>query len=152
MIPSASWSESQDIASLTHMEALLERMQSVLEQELSAVARFDVEAIVSLGSDKEELMLELQTATGKSASANSSENAAQSHAAAATNDSDEQAARRRVRNLAGQVRAMMRANSALMEEAIKAITAKLGIETGAQSYDRRARTVPSTRRSSYTSI
>tara|TARA_R110002073_G_scaffold140253_10_gene290889 strand:- start:53367 stop:53792 length:426 start_codon:yes stop_codon:yes gene_type:complete len=138
---SASWSAGQDLDSLVKAEALLARLFDVLEQELQAVARFDIEVVTGLDGDKRELVGQLEALTGQD----------KSDSVASTSE-EMRDAKARVSLAAGQVRAMIYANSALLGEAIAAITAKLGVDSRVQGYDNRARTVGPTRRSSTTSI
>tara|TARA_R110002096_G_scaffold143328_4_gene299316 strand:- start:112049 stop:112474 length:426 start_codon:yes stop_codon:yes gene_type:complete len=138
---SASWSAGQDLDSLVKAEALLARLFDVLEQELQAVARFDIEVVTGLDGDKRELVGQLEALTGQDKSGS-----------VASTSEEMRDAKARVSLAAGQVRAMIYANSALLGEAIAAITAKLGVDSRVQGYDNRARTVGPTRRSSTTSI
>jgi flagellar biosynthesis/type III secretory pathway chaperone len=138
---SASWSSGQNLDSLVKAEDLLARLFDVLEQELQAVARFDIEVVTRLDGDKRELVGQLEALTGQDASG-----------PVAPPSEDMREAKARVSLAAGQVRAMIYANSALLGEAIAAISAKLGVDSRVQGYDNRARTVGPTRRSSTTSI
>ena len=142
---SASWSEGQDLDSLVEAEALLGRLFDVLDQELNAVARFDIDVITRIDGDKRELVRQLEELATQEKSAAVSTSGEESH-------EEMRDAKARVSLAAGQVRAMIYANSALLGEAIAAITAKLGVDSSVQGYDNRARTVGPTRRSSTTSI
>ncbi len=140
---SASWSSGQNLDSLVKAEDLLARLFDVLEQELQAVARFDIEVVTQHrdASHRSELVGQLEALTGQDASG-----------PVAPPSEDMREAKARVSLAAGQVRAMIYANSALLGEAIAAISAKLGVDSRVQGYDNRARTVGPTRRSSTTSI
>lgn len=143
---SASWSGAQGAESLMHMEALLGRLQSVLDEELRAVGRFDFEAMTQIDRDKRELVGEIEEvvdAGTQSASIDSNSKRA---------GKEERELQTRVAIAAEQVRAMIHANSALLGEAIAAISAKLGLDSSVQSYDKRARTVGPARRPSSKSI
>lgn len=143
MNQSLSWNHVNDLESLGHIEALLGRLQSTLDKELSAVARFDFQDIERIDGEKRELVVELtgfmQSKSGQPALAGQEVGEA------------ERELKRRVVLATGHVRAMIHANSALLGEAIMAITAKLGIDARPQSYDRRARSVVPSRRASSTS-
>ncbi len=141
---SASWSKGQDLGSLMRAESLLGRLFDVLDEELNAVARFDIEVITRIDGDKRELVCQLEELTGSPASKENSDGE--------VSDEELRDAKARVSLAAGQVRAMIYANSALLGEAIAAISAKLGVDSKVQGYDSRARTVGPVRRSSNQSI
>jgi flagellar biosynthesis/type III secretory pathway chaperone len=142
---SASWSEGQDLDSLAKAESLLGRLFDVLDEELSAVGRFDIEVITRLDGDKRELVRQLEELTAQ-------ENSGAARSSSEVSSEEMRDAKARVSIAAGEVRAMIYANSALLGEAIAAISAKLGVDSRVQGYDNRARTVGPTRRSSTTSI
>ncbi len=141
---SASWSEAQDLGSLRKAESLLERLYAVLEEELNAVARFDIDVITRIDGDKRELVRQLEELTAGNGPKESSDGE--------VSDEELRSTKARVSLAAGQVRAMIYANSALLGEAIAAISAKLGVDSKVQGYDSRARTVGPIRRSSTQSI
>lgn len=142
---SASWSGGQNAESLVHMEALLGQLQLVLDKELQAVGRFDMKAIAQIEIDKGTLVGELEGIAGAGETA-----VPDTLSSGALKEQRE--LQRRVAIAAEQVRAMIHANSALLGEAIKAISAKLGLDSQVQSYDKRARTVGPARRPSSKSI
>ena len=146
MNPSASWSDVQSVESLMHMDTLLGRLQSVLDEELRAVGRFDFEAMALLDRDKRELVGEIEVVVQAGAT-NVALSTSNSHS-----NQEERELQTRVAIAAGQVRATIHANSALLGEAIAAISAKLGLDSRVQSYDKRARSVRPARRSSSKSI
>lgn len=135
-------------ADLLRTEALLDALYGTLEAEIQAIARCDFEAIARIGVDKEQFLIQLEDAAGTSLTLQSEDKLVQ----AREEGREDKAIRRRVSYAAVRVRAMMRANHALMGEAIGAISAKLGTDTRAQSYDKRARSVGQTRRPSSKSI
>ncbi|MCP4448134.1 MAG: hypothetical protein GY811_22775 [Myxococcales bacterium] len=141
----ASWSEGQDLESLVKAEVLLGRLFDVLDKELKAVACFDIKVITQIDGDKQELVHQLEELTGVDSSAEASSESEES-------EEELRDAKARVSLTAGQVRAMIYANSALLGEAIAAISAKLGVDSKVQGYDNRARAVGPFRRSSTQSI
>jgi hypothetical protein len=143
---SASWSGAQSVESLMHMEALLGRLQSVLDEELNAVGRFDFEAMALIDRDKRELVGEIEVVVDAGI-----KNVAPA-SVSSNPDKGERELQARVAIAAEQVRAMIHANSALLGEAISAISAKLGLDSRVESYDKRARTVGPARRPSSKSI
>ncbi len=126
-------------------EQLLGHLHSVLEQELQAISRYDLGAMAEIDGDKQRLVHqldEMMRADSSDASLAESEES----------DEELRITRMRVVLAVGQVRAIVYANSALLGEAIAAIAAKLGVDSGVQGYDSRARTVGPIRQSSTTSI
>ena len=60
---SESRNDALGVESLMHMEDLLGRLHDVLDKELQAVARFDLEAMARIDCDKRELVVELEGVT-----------------------------------------------------------------------------------------
>ena len=136
------WLDRQSADSLARVETLFSDLKEILDEELVAISQFQLEAIDDLSCRKEHLLTEFETIS------NGGVEAAEEPA----NSDENRNLKLRISRMAGQVRAMLRANSALMEEAIATMTAKIGLERGAQSYDRRARTSEPVRRPSLTSL
>lgn len=138
MSSSLSFCDVHDVESLTKVEALLGTLEKTLSEEVSAVARLDVEALTRLDAVKQEIVLELEACKPSS-------DTPMPFAEALTDEQRD--IKHRVLLATGHVRAMIHANSALLTEAIAIITAKLGIDSRPQSYDRRARGVAAVHRS-----
>ena len=130
-------SRIDDVGSLSRIETLLVSLQKLLANELEAIARCDFSDIETLNSEKTALVADLEAAMSASSSSDQS---------GASQNTELNDLRERVVSATGQVRAMAHANTVLMGDAMSAITAKLGIDTRAQSYDRRARKVTQARR------
>ncbi len=148
MNDSAAVKGASRVAYYLRAETVLDTLFDVLGQEIEAIAHCDFDEILRIGQEKEKLVVQLKDAAAFSEKQSEDEKNLQSH----DEREREHALKKRVSHSAGQVRAMMRANSALLGEAQKAISAKLGLDTSVQSYDRRARTVGRTRRPSSKSI
>ncbi len=149
MTLAAAGQSSDRAIDLLHTEALLDSLYETLEAEIQAIARCDFTEVTRIAVDKEDFLLQLEDAAGTSMAIQSEDKRDRLR----NEEKETRAIRRRVSFAAARVRAMMRANSALMGEAIGAISAKLGTDTrSVQSYDKRARTVGQPRRPASKSI
>ncbi len=137
-----SWAANQSLDSLGRAEVVLGHLHDVLNAELQAISRYDLRGMAEIDGDKKRLVRQLEEMMEVGSSTAESKES----------DEETRTTRIRVSLAAGQVRAMVYANSALLGEAIAAIAAKLGVDSGVQGYDSRARTVGPIRQSSTTSI
>ncbi len=133
------WIQLEDLPSLEALRDLLGQLEEILDCERAAVGALDQEQLTTATAAKHELIRNLEQL------AEPVRDLPDDAVIVRSDDMEHRRLRAEAADYMMRVRAKARANALLLRDAMDAVSAALGIDPGAATYDKRARQRPFSR-------